>query len=99
MRESMQIFMLVLLAAASRLTAAPASGHTGSEGLEYFEKKIRPVLVDSCYKCHSPEAGEGKLKGGLRLDTREGMLKGGKSGKPAVVPGNAEASQLVEAIR
>jgi cytochrome c553 len=69
------------------------------EGAEFFETKIRPVLVDSCYRCHSAEAEGGKVKGGLRLDTREGMLKGGESGKPAVVPGNAGASLLVEAIR
>jgi hypothetical protein len=82
--------------------AAPAdTRQTGSaEGLEFFETRIRPVLVDTCYKCHGPEAAEaGKLKGELRLDSREGMLKGGESGKPAVVPGNADASLLVRALR
>jgi hypothetical protein len=68
-------------------------------GVELFETRIRPVLVDSCYRCHSADAEGGKVKGGFRLDTREGLLKGGESGKPAVVPGNAEASLLVEAIR
>jgi hypothetical protein len=64
---------------------------------DFFEKNIRPVLVEHCYKCHSAKSE--KLKGGLLLDTREAMLKGGESGKPAIVPGDAEASLLVEAIR
>src|SRR4051812_21665018 len=69
-------------------------------GVEFFEQRIRPVLADRCYKCHSAEAEQGKkLKGGLRLDTREGMLKGGESGKPAVVPGEIDHSLLIEAIR
>ncbi|MCI0744538.1 MAG: PSD1 and planctomycete cytochrome C domain-containing protein [Verrucomicrobia subdivision 3 bacterium] len=65
--------------------------------VDFFEKKIRPVLVERCYKCHS--ASSEKLKGGLLLDTREGMLKGGETGKPAIVPGDPEASLLIEAIR
>ncbi|MEY2428582.1 MAG: hypothetical protein QOJ40_1467, partial [Verrucomicrobiota bacterium] len=64
---------------------------------EFFERKIRPLLAERCYACHSAEAE--KLKGGLLLDTKEGMLKGGESGKPAIIPGNAEASLLIEAIR
>jgi hypothetical protein len=67
------------------------------EGGEFFEKRIRPVLVAECYKCHSAQSE--KLKGGLRLDTREGARKGGESGKPAVVPGDEAASSLLEAIR
>src|SRR2546423_15008119 len=67
------------------------------DDFEFFERKIRPVLAEHCYKCHSLEAE--KLKSGLYLDSKEGMLKGGESGKPAIVPGNAEASRLIEAIR
>ena len=67
------------------------------EELAFFESKIRPVLVEKCYKCHA--AGEGnKIKGGLALDTREGTRKGGDSG-PTVVPGNPAKSLLLEAIR
>jgi len=55
------------------------------------------VLVEHCYKCHSASAE--KLKSDLLLDTREGMLKGGESGKPAIVPGDAKRSRLIEAIR
>jgi hypothetical protein len=66
------------------------------EQLAFFESKIRPVLVTSCYKCHSASAE--KIRGGLLLDTREGIRKGGDSGA-AVVPGNLEESVLVQAIR
>jgi hypothetical protein len=63
---------------------------------QFFEQKIRPVLVDKCYSCHSAKAE--KLKGDLRLDTRDGTRKGGESG-PAIVPGDPEASLLIRAIR
>lgn len=62
----------------------------------FFEQKIRPLLVDRCYSCHSSESG--KKKGNLLLDSREGIQKGGDSG-PAVVPGDPERSLLVRAIR
>src|SRR5690242_18833893 len=77
--------------------ASFAFGNARSEDYDFFEKKIRPVLVDRCFKCHS--ATSEKLKGELLLDTKEGMLKGGESGKPAVVPGDADRSRLIEAIR
>ncbi len=62
---------------------------------EFFEKNVRPVLVDQCYKCHSADAK--KLKGGLRVDARELLLKGGETG-PAMVPGDPDKSLLVKAI-
>ncbi len=65
------------------------------EHLEFFEKKIRPVLVERCYECHSTAK---KVKGGLALDTRDGLLKGGEAGL-AVVPGDPEKSKLIEAVR
>jgi hypothetical protein len=65
-------------------------------GTEFFEKKIRPVLVEHCYECHS--AGAKKLAGGLLLDSRDGVLKGGDTG-PSVEPGNPEASLLIAAVR
>lgn len=67
-------------------------------GIEFFEKKIRPVLVDHCYSCHSAEAhSKKKLKGGLYLDSREGVFKGGDSG-PSVVAGDPKRSLLIEAL-
>lgn len=64
--------------------------------LAFFESKIRPILVESCYECHSVESG--KAKGGLRLDDREAVLRGGDSG-PALVPGKPDKSLLLAAIR
>ena len=63
---------------------------------QFFESKIRPVLADNCYKCHSAKSE--KVKGGLWLDTREGSLKGGETG-PAVIPGDLEKSLLIKAVR
>ena len=63
---------------------------------KFFEAKIRPVLVERCYSCHSEDAKE--IHGGLLLDTRAGMRRGGDSG-PAVVPGNLAGSLLITAIR
>ncbi len=81
-----------LLAGPGPLTAAnPAPGE-----VEFFEQKVRPVLVEHCYKCHSAQAK--KPKGGLLLDSRAALLKGGDSG-PAVVPGQPDESRLVEAVR
>ena len=61
----------------------------------FFEKKIRPVLATHCYECHS---ARGAAKAGLRLDDRDAILKGGASG-PALVPGDADGSLLVRAVR
>ncbi len=74
---------------ATRLAAVPTA-----EQLEFFEKRIRPVLAGECYECH---AGK-KLKGGLALDSRDGLLKGGESG-PALTPGNPNKSLLIRSIR
>jgi mono/diheme cytochrome c family protein len=84
----------------SRLAAALFSGAvlplfaaTPNGGDEFFEAKIRPLLATHCHVCHS----RGAL-GGLHLDSREGVLKGGKSGK-AVVEGKPESSLLIEAVK
>ncbi|MFN0199211.1 MAG: DUF1549 domain-containing protein, partial [Planctomycetaceae bacterium] len=64
-----------------------------AKAVEFFEKDVRPILIDKCYKCH----GEEKQSGGLRLTRRDLVLKGGDTG-PAIVPGNPEESLLVKAI-
>lgn len=64
--------------------------------LDFFEKKIRPVLVEHCYECHSADSKS--LKGGLRLDTREGVLRGGETGA-AVVAGKPNEGLLLKALR
>ncbi|GBL28887.1 hypothetical protein EMGBS10_00370 [Opitutia bacterium] len=80
------------------LTAGPlllAADEPTKEGLEFFEKNIRPIFAEHCYECHSIE--KGASKGGLILDSRDGMLKGGDQG-PAVVPGNVAKSLLLLAV-
>ncbi|MCD6051685.1 MAG: Protein of unknown function (DUF1553)/Protein of unknown function (DUF1549)/Planctomycete, partial [Verrucomicrobia bacterium] len=67
-----------------------------SEELAFFENKIRPVLVSKCYECHS--AGAEKVKGGLALDTREGLRNGGDTGH-GVIPGDLDGSLLIKALR
>jgi len=73
--------------------AASAADLTPAQN-EFFERHIRPVLAAECYECHSTA----KKKGGLALDTRNGLLKGGESG-PALAPGEPEASLLLRVLR
>ena len=81
-----------------RLLAVPACAQeVALQQDEFFEKKIRPVLVEHCYECHSAESKE--LMGELRLDLKAGWQLGGESGKPAIVPGNPEESPLIRAVR
>src|SRR5262249_42368586 len=81
------------------LSSAYAAEKVKLQDGEFFETRIRPVLVEKCYKCHSAEAKKaGKLKGGLLLDSRAGLLKGGDSGA-AVVPGKPADSLLLKALR
>lgn len=74
----------------------PQEAAADREGVEFFEKKIRPVLVEKCFSCHS--ARQGKRKGGLSMDSRAEILRGGDRG-PAVRPGDPEGSPLLRAIR
>ncbi|MDB5301960.1 MAG: Planctomycete cytochrome [Phycisphaerales bacterium] len=74
-----------------------AAGTPQAEGIEFFEAKVRPLLADRCYTCHSAKAE--KLQAEFRLDSRAGLLIGGKSKKPAIVPGDPDNSPLVRAVR
>jgi hypothetical protein len=85
-----RLLSLLVWAVGRALGAAPSV-----EQSEFFEKQVRPVLVDRCYECHSAEK---KTKGGLALDTRASTLKGGDNG-PALVAGDPEKSLLIEAVR
>ncbi len=67
------------------------------EGIAFFEQKIRPVLIEHCYSCHSAEAE--KLKGNLYLDSKAGWEKGGDSGEPAIIPGKPEESLFIRTIQ
>src|SRR5262245_24648482 len=78
-------------------TSSPAADP--SPGIAFFQQKIRPVLVEQCYSCHSAEAQKNrKLKGGLLLDSKAALLKGGDSG-PAIVPGKPDSSLLLKGLR
>lgn len=77
------------------LMAAPTCGFAAAaDKVEFFEKRIRPVLMNECAECH----GEKKQKGGLRVDTREALRRGGDAG-PAVVPGDPAKSLLLASIK
>ncbi|MFP6882859.1 MAG: PSD1 and planctomycete cytochrome C domain-containing protein [Roseibacillus sp.] len=85
---------LLSLGATGLLPAQAEEEVPSAEEVKFFEAKIRPVFVEYCYKCHSTDE---KIKGGLQLDTREGLRHGGDSG-PALVPGKPEESLLWTAI-
>ena len=87
MRKSSFVVALTLAVVLSSLCAAAAT-----DKAEQFELKIRPILANRCYGCHSSAP-----LGGLAVNTRNGLLKGGKSG-PAVVPGNPEESLLIQSV-
>ncbi|MEQ1851371.1 MAG: DUF1549 domain-containing protein, partial [Chthoniobacteraceae bacterium] len=86
---------LLVLTGAFALALPAFAAEPTKEQLDFFESKIRPVLADRCYKCHSTEAG--KSKGGMTLDTADTTRKGGDTG-PGVVPGDLEKSLLYKAI-
>ncbi len=83
---------LALLSVSSARAVSPLS----DADLKLFESKVRPILVEHCYQCHSADAK--KLRGNLYLDSKAGWQRGGDSG-PAVVPGDAKKSLLLKAIR
>jgi len=93
----------LLAAPAAKVKTVPApapapakpADQFSAEGLEFFEKKVRPILAESCQGCHSSKLSS--PMGGLKLDTRAFALKGGDSG-PAVVPGNVAKSLLHKAV-
>ena len=86
---------LVCLLLAGRTSAIPAA-EPSAEEVEFFEKKIRPILVTHCSECHSRESK--KRQGGLLLDSRDGWMRGGDSGA-VIVPGDPDKSLLILAVR
>ena len=94
MRPATLLFLASAFLAATSVTAAETAPRPAD--VEFFEKKVRPLLVERCYGCHSAQAK--KQKGGLLLDSRAALLKGGDSG-PAVVPGKPDKSLLIQAVR
>ncbi|KAF0177120.1 MAG: Uncharacterized protein FD161_2618 [Limisphaerales bacterium] len=96
MKSQLLIFRVVAAVAATIQPARAAAEKLDPEQLQFFEKKIRPVLAEHCYKCHSAKAE--KVKGSLLVDTKAGLLKGGSSGA-AVVPGKPDKSPLIKSMK
>jgi len=88
----MRCLLIFLLAAVPGFSNPDAD----AKGVAFFESRVRPILIQRCFECHSESAG--KQKGGLLLDRRSGWMEGGNSG-PAVVPGDVAKSLLVQAVR
>ena len=86
--------LLLLAACTAGLPGHGVAAAITPEQTEFFEKKIRPVLVAECVECHNAD----KQKGGLRLDYRDGWKKGGDSGE-TIVPGDPKESLLLRTIR
>jgi hypothetical protein len=89
------------LAAALLTLVAPTlrAADLDPKKVEFFENKIRPVLVEQCYKCHSEEAAKAnKLRGGLKLDTKAGLAAGGDTGA-AMTPGKPDAGTLLKSLK
>ena len=86
----------ILVAGALALATPTRGDQPDAANIAHFESKIRPVLVNHCYECHS--AGSDEIKGGLTLDTRDGIRGGSETG-PAVVPGDVDESLILEALR
>jgi hypothetical protein len=95
--RTLSMHSVVHRTAASIIILAASSAPVRSEiDADFFEQRVRPVLVEHCYDCHSADAK--KLKGGLRLDSASSILKGGDTGA-AVVAGKPEESLLITAVR
>ncbi len=89
------LFAGLMLCALPLRPAVAADQAIPQAQLDFFEKKVRPVLIEHCYKCHSQDE---KAKGNLQLDSKAGWMQGGDSG-PALVPGDADKSLLIQAVR
>ena len=103
MRHTYVAIAVVALAASIGVRQIGATGQTAkpeqkqamaeAASPEFFEARVRPLLANSCFECHSDKA-----EGGLRVDSREALIKGGDSG-PAIVPGDPEKSLLIQAVK
>lgn len=94
-RKSTPLVWILLFSLSTVGTTKAEEQSIAPDSLQFFESKIRPVLVEHCYRCHSAE-GQG-VRGGLAVDSRDALLAGGESG-PAIVAGNLEDSILWNAI-
>ena len=92
-------FTLALLVPLFAHTGNVSAAEPDAQAVEFFENKIRPVLVEQCLKCHSAEAEKDKkLRGGLKLDSKAGWEKGGDTGA-AIVPGKPGEGTLIKSLK
>ena len=91
-----KLFWTWLVCALATVSTSRAADSVTAEGAAYFEQHVRPLLAQHCYECHASRTK--KREGGLLLDSRAGWSVGGDNG-PAVVPGNVDASLLIQAVR
>ena len=94
--SSLACIAVVAVQVAMAVTCNAEDQKLTAEHAEFFESKIRPILVEHCYQCHSSDAEE--IEGGLVLDSKWGWETGGDSG-PAIIPGNLDESFLIDAVR
>ena len=87
-RFTTYIFLLIAYTTAT-VTLSAQEQEFSEADINFFESKVRPLLVEHCYACHSSKSKE--LKGGLRLDSRVLLMKGGDTG-PSIVPGKPKES-------
>ncbi len=96
LRRRLRQFCIALLCLSACRSVVAEDMAPTPEQLEFFEAKVRPLLIEHCFECHSN--GAKKLRGGLKLDSRAALLKGGDSG-PAIVVGKPDESALIQSVR
>ncbi len=96
MKPPTRFALLAAVAWSAAWGQTPVSAPPAAEQIEFFETRIRPVLAKNCYPCHS--SATKVAMGGLRLDSREGVRRGGQTGA-AVVPGKPDQSPMIRAVR
>src|SRR5262245_34172800 len=94
MRSTRRAITTLVLVAANAVAAAEPAPPADATAVEFFEKRVRPLLAEHCYQCHGPE----KQRSGLMLNSPGAIRKGGDRG-PAVVPGNPDESRLIKVVR
>src|SRR5262245_42471636 len=92
-RPAMRLSLLTSTGVVLTVLAQSRASEPSRDGVDIFEKPIRPVLVERCYSCHSASAD--KVRGGLLLDTADAVRKGGDSG-PTIVPGKPADSRIIK---
>src|ERR1051326_3529012 len=86
-------WVLLVVPLLLELVLSAQSAGPAPQSVEFFETRVRPLLVSNCYDCHTDQPN-----GGLRVDSREALLRGGRRG-PAIVPGDPDKSLLIQAVR